>query len=125
MELLAAISQMLVENAAFGKSHARCVSSRFGVFQLGRALHLSGNDVAFSPDGERLASASAKNEAVKLWDVTSRHEVATLAGEGSLFERVQFSPDGTLLVAINSQGQAHLWRAPSLDEIEKLQSANR
>jgi WD40 repeat protein len=86
--------------------------------------HLLGvHDVAFSPDGQRLASASAKNEAVKLWDVASRHEVATLAGEGSLFDRVKFSPDGTLLVGINSQGRAHIWRAPSLEEIEKIEHA--
>jgi WD40 repeat protein len=88
--------------------------------------HLLGvHDVAFSPDGERLASASAKNEAVKLWDVATRHEVATLAGEGTLFRRVKFSPDGTLLVAINSQFKAHLWRAPSLRDIDKIDRAGR
>ena len=82
--------------------------------------HLLGvHAVAFSPDGQRLASASAGHEAVKLWDVATRHEVATLAGEGSLFDRVKFSPDGTLLVAVNNQGKAHIWRAPSLEEIEK------
>jgi WD40 repeat protein len=80
--------------------------------------HLLGIEaISFSPDGQRLASTSHGSEAVKLWDVQTRHEVATLAGEGSLFRRVQFSPDGRWLVAINLQGQAHFWRAPSLEEI--------
>ena len=74
--------------------------------------------------GARLASASAKNEAVKLWDAATQHEVATLAGEGALFRHVKFSPDGTLLVAINSQGKAHIWRAPALREIDALEQAS-
>ncbi len=45
--------------------------------------------------GQRLASGSVGNEAVKLWDVATRHEVATLAGEGSIFSLVKFSPDAT------------------------------
>ena len=88
--------------------------------------HLQGvRDVAFSPDGERLASASARAEAVKLWDVQLRHDVATFAGEGSLFKSVQFSPDGRLLAAISAQGKAHVWRAPSLQEIGRLESTIR
>ena len=81
--------------------------------------HLLGvHDLAFSPDSQRLATASARNEAIKIWDVASRQEVATLAGDGTLFNRVTFSPDGRLLTAINSQGEAHIWRAPLLDEIQ-------
>ena len=80
--------------------------------------HLLGVEaVTFSPDGQRLATVSHSNEAVKLWDVTTRHEVATLAGEGSIFQLVKFSPNGQWLVAVSSQGKAHLWRAPSLADI--------
>jgi WD40 repeat protein len=90
--------------------------------------HLLGvRDVAFAPapDGRRLASCSIKaDEAVKLWDLTSNHEVATLPGEGTMFSHLKFSPDGTLLVAINSQGKVHLWRAPSLDEIDRAEQAD-
>ena len=106
------------------------MASREGTVNLWNAInwtsvdvlrgHLLGvHGVAFSPDGERLASASAMSEAVKLWDVPSRHEVATLAGEGSLFERVKFSPDGTVLLALNTQGQVHLWWAPALEQSDR------
>jgi hypothetical protein len=38
-------------------------------------------------------------------------------------QRLILSPDGTVLVAINSQGKAHIWRAPSLQEIERIEEA--
>jgi WD40 repeat protein len=76
--------------------------------------HLLGvHAIAFSPDGRRLASSSHGSEAVKLWDVTTRHEVATLAGNNALFSQVDFSPDGELLIAVNASGEAHVWRAPT------------
>jgi WD40 repeat protein len=80
--------------------------------------HLIGvNAVEFSPDGQRLASGSQGDEAVKLWDVPTRQEVATLSGEGLISDGLKFSPDGNLLVGINAQRKALIWRAPSLEEI--------
>ena len=70
----------------------------------------------------RLATASQGKEAVKLWDVVSRQEVATLPGEGLIKGRLSFSPDGNMLVAINAQGKAHIWRAPSFDDIAAIES---
>ncbi len=85
--------------------------------------HLLGvHAVAFSPDGERLATVSHGNEAVKLWDVTTRHDVATLAGQGALFDYARFSPDGRILLAVNMQRQAYLWRAPSREDIAALEA---
>ena len=85
--------------------------------------HLIGVErLTFSPDGMRLATASQGKEAVKLWDVVSRQEVATLPGEGLIKGRLSFSPDGNMLVAINAQGKAHIWRAPSFDEIAATES---
>jgi WD40 repeat protein/serine/threonine protein kinase len=84
---------------------------------------LSVHAVAFSPDGQRVASGSHGQEAVKLWDVVTQQEVATLAGQGFIFNLVKFSPGGKLLVAVNLQGHAHLWRAPALEEIEAAEKA--
>lgn len=85
--------------------------------------HLLGvHAVAFSPDAQRLASGSVGQEAVKLWDVLTHQEVATLAGQGSIFQTVKFSPGGRMLVAINAQRTAHIWRAPSVAEIAAAES---
>ena len=78
---------------------------------------LGAHSVTFSPDGRRLAAGSNGQEAVKLWDVETRQEVLTLSGEGSLFIGLSFSPDGRYLMAINEAGLAHIWTAPTWEEI--------
>ena len=54
--------------------------------------------MSFSPDGTRLASASA-NGIVKLWDVATGQELLTLKGHTSYVNSVVFSPDGTRLAS--------------------------
>ena len=83
------------------------------------------HSVAFSPDGKRLVIGSNGKEAVKLWDVDSHQELLTLEGQGSLFRATAFSPDGNLLAASNGRGRLHIWRAPSLEEIARLEARER
>ncbi len=82
---------------------------------------------ALSPDGRRLATGgSGASDAVKLWDLATQRELLTLQGEGEFFQHVAFSPDGSTLMATSFAGIAHLWRAPSWEEIaaaEKKQKA--
>ncbi|MHC4507480.1 MAG: protein kinase domain-containing protein [Planctomycetota bacterium] len=77
------------------------------------------HSVTFSHDGSRLAAGSNDREAVKLWETTIWQEVLTLAGEGTFFDFVAFSPDGQTLIARNFDGLLHIWSAPSLEDIEK------
>jgi WD40 repeat protein len=60
---------------------------------------------------------------VKLWDVDTYQEVATLEGQGSVFQTVQFSPDSNMLLGINLVGTLQLWNAPSWAEIEAAENA--
>jgi WD40 repeat protein len=71
--------------------------------------------VAFSPDGEQLASADFGQ--VHIWDVTTHREVAKLEGHGQVWS-VAWSPDGTTLAG--SGDTARLWDARSHEQIRDL-----
>jgi len=90
----------------------------FKLLESLKGFLLGATSVAFSPDGRRLAASSNGQEAVKLWDVETRQEVLTLSGEGSQFFGLKFSSDGRCLLAVNRAGFAHLWSAPTGQEIE-------
>ena len=83
------------------------------------------HSVGFSPDSQRLAIGSNGNEAIKLWDVESLQELLTLKGQGSMFNSTTFSPDGNVLASINSRGLLHLWRAPSFEDIARVDALGR
>ena len=83
--------------------------------------------VSFSPDGTTLASGGISgdtsgglfdfgNGEVKLWDVATKQNIATLEGHESAVISVSFSPDGTLLVS-SSLGRIKLWDVVTRENI--------
>ena len=62
------------------------------------------SSVSFSPDGQTLASASRE---IRLWDVATRQEIATLEGHTHWVLSVSYSPDGTTLASGSSDGHWH------------------
>ncbi len=77
---------------------------------ISRAFRNLLRNVAFSPDGRRLiASGSSPHEVLRLWDVQTGRDVATLPGEPRSYN-LFVSPDGNTLCAVSIDdglGPAH------------------
>jgi len=82
------------------------------------------NRLVFSPDGKMLASAGLFDKTIKLWDIASRKNTATLEGVGdfSVFALLSFSPDSKTLVtaAYRQETSINVWDVASGKEIAAI-----
>jgi RNA polymerase sigma factor (sigma-70 family) len=65
--------------------------------------------VAFAPDGKTLASVGL-DKVVKVWDLTTGQERASLEGHRSHLQAVAFSPDGKTLASGGHEQTLRLWK---------------
>ncbi len=64
--------------------------------------------MAFSPDGQRLASGSV-DQTVKIWDSATGKELFALKGHAGPVRSVAFSPDGQRLASGSWDQTVKIW----------------
>ena len=76
--------------------------------------------VAYSPDGKTIASGSS-DKTVKLWDVTTGENIASLEGHTWEIRSVAFSPDGRTLASAGGRDRTlKLWDVATRKNIATL-----
>ena len=66
------------------------------------------NSVAFSPDGQTLATASS-DRTIRLWDTHASEHKTLLIGHTDIVNRIAFSPDGQTLASASPDTTIRLW----------------
>ena len=68
-------------------------------------------ELAWSPDGRRLALGLGNDQVGVIWDVADQRPVVTLAGHSQQITGLSFHPDGNLILSHSWDGSARLWNA--------------
>jgi WD40 repeat protein/predicted Ser/Thr protein kinase len=77
------------------------------------------NDLAYSPDGSRIASASL-DQTIGLWHGATLEPLALLRGHTGKVLQVQFTPDSSRLVSLSDDQSIRLWEAARGDPVAVL-----
>jgi WD domain, G-beta repeat/Tetratricopeptide repeat len=75
--------------------------------------------VAFSPDGQRLASGSS-DQTAKIWDSATGKELFALKGHAGSVGSVAFSPDGQRLASGSADQTVRIWDSATGKELSAL-----
>lgn len=104
----------LIAGGMFGELRLWCAESLTTLFAIQQPQRQAPYALAFSPCGKYLASGTwwergMKKMAIRLWDVTSGENIATLWGHPTDIQSLAFSPDGTLLATGSFDCSILLW----------------
>jgi WD40 repeat protein len=107
---------------AFPPAHSipRTLASESAPFkEMARAHSSRVMALAFSPDGNRLASGGFDRVA-KVWDTRTGAELTAVGGFNGMVSGVAFSPDGNILAAASDDQAVRLWDSSTWQEMATL-----
>jgi len=84
---------------------------------LGRGQKASATDLAFSPDGTKMATADGEDRTVRLWNTTTGEALLTLKGHTDWVASVAFAPDGKRIASTGWDKTVRLWDVQTEKEV--------
>ena len=115
----AAFAPAGAELAAYGTEGVQLWDAETGAFRVElSAGQKDVADVAWSPDGRRLAAASWDGS-VSVWDVASAELVEVLRASAQRMQQVEWSPDGRWIAGGDWDSRVHVWDAGTLEAVHR------
>ncbi|MCI0682271.1 MAG: hypothetical protein L0Y71_09215 [Gemmataceae bacterium] len=75
--------------------------------------------LSFSPDGQRLATAS-RDRTVKIWDLGNGHEILAYRGHTDHVNAAAYSPDGQRIASAGADKEVRIWDAATGKDVHVL-----
>jgi WD40 repeat protein len=76
-------------------------------------------DVAFSPNGKRVALATA-DAAVHIWEWQENHKLAVLRRHGDSINSIQFTPDGNNIITASDDSTVAIFACTTCQQFDEL-----
>ena len=70
-------------------------------------------NLTFDPSGRRLAAIDSIGSVAEIWDIATRRRLVAVAGHSGLVNDVAFSPDGSRVATVGSDGTTRVYDAAS------------
>src|SRR5262245_32720626 len=78
--------------------------------------------LAFSPDGQTIATTAGNSKFVWLWEATTGQLIRRLEGPYSATRTAAFFPDGEHIIALHTHRQASVWHINTGSKIAALET---
>ena len=97
-----------------------------GVASISESPSGVGLRVAFSPDGERLATAGTAEapRPVRVWQIAAEKEICRFSGHRDTLFSVAFSPDGRHVASADGGSMIRVWNSKTAEEVQALNVNN-